>query len=146
VYGNAYRTWYRSVQMAVRSLMTSCNVVYFDPIALRALSSLRNNVFYLSLAPCYLSYFYCLNISVVQIGSGLYKMRVRTKSSLFRSVYEQPYTDTTRWKLYNSTKGQYLIKITIICLQYGMSVVNNTPTVIKLMLHTVHIIPEKRIL
>lgn len=63
------------------------------------------------------SYFYLVNVS---IGfkhtdcSGLFKMRGRSKSSLFRSVYEQPYTDTTRWKLYNSTKGQYLIKIRIM--------------------------------
>jgi hypothetical protein len=48
-------------------------------------------------------------------------MRERSKCSLFRSVYEQPYTDTTRWKLYNSTKGQYLIKIRIMHAQYGIS-------------------------
>jgi hypothetical protein len=41
-------------------------------------------------------------------------MKGRSKSSLFRNVYEQPYTDTMRSKLYNSTKGQYLIKM-IIC-------------------------------
>ncbi|PNF30579.1 hypothetical protein B7P43_G09918 [Cryptotermes secundus] len=42
-------------------------------------------------------------------------MKGRSKCSLFRSVYEQPYTDTTRWKLYNSTKGS-LDMIQRLCL------------------------------
>lgn len=42
-------------------------------------------------------------------------MKGRSTPNLFRDVYEQPYTDTTRWKLYRSTKGS-LDMIQRLCL------------------------------